>query len=315
MPFISIDSQIFFKSPDQNDPRYGDFFSSENQAPKNAFVLLGYPDDEGTRLNRGRLGSKEAPDAIRKYFYKTTPYRTCKLDRSVVRKGFVDMGNLEITGTLLSRHEAVRAHNGSLFSQDNRVISLGGSHDYGYADGAAFLDAFRRSKKKPVIINFDAHLDCRPMHDGPSSGTPFFRLLSEFKKDFDLFEVGLQSVCNSHHYVEWAQSKGARVFFIDELKKAMSALKSLKKGSRPVFVSVDLDVFSSSLGSGTSNNWPFGMSSEQFLPLFDLVLEMKPKGLGLYEVVPNLDRDQITTKLASSIIHRFIEGTHDQLWK
>jgi len=314
MSFISIDSQLFFKSSNVNDPRYGQFFqSTDDGAVKNSLVIVGYGDDDGTRLNGGRLGSKDAPDKIRQFFYKTTPYVNRDRLENGKNKFLYDLGNLKITGELKDRHEAAKIATTKLFTNKNKVLSIGGSHDYAYADGAAFLKVFGGGKVKPLIVNFDAHADCRPTDKGLTSGTPFYRLLSEFGGQFDFIELGLLKLCNSKTYVDWARSKKAQLFFNDENTKAMAALKKAVAKKRPIWVSVDLDVFNSSLATGTSNNWPFGMTLEQFTPFYNLLLSKKPEGLGLYEVVPALDTSDITVKLAASLAHSYTESIYDQL--
>lgn len=316
MSYISIDSQLFFKSSNDNDPRYGQFFASiGDKSPQKSLVVVGYGDDEGTRLNGGRLGSKDAPDKIRQFFYKTTPYETRKSLMSQKSQVLFDAGNLKIAGSLADRHEAAKKAAVQFFNSKNKILSLGGSHDYAYADGAAFLTVFGGQKLKPLIINFDAHSDCRPTDRGLTSGTPFYRLLSEFEGKFDFMEFGLLKLCNSQTYVDWARSKKTKLFFSDENTKALAALKKAIAKKRPIWVSVDLDVFSSNLSSGTSNNWPIGMTLEQFLPFYNLLLSKNIAGLGLYETIPALDTSDITVKLAASLAHAFTESIYDQLGK
>ncbi len=303
-PFISIDSQSLIKSARKEDLRYADFvkiMSAEDAIDKSVrgVLLAGYPDDDGTRLNGGRTGANEGPATIRKFLYKTTPSQKNP-------KTIYDLGNLRIESDLGVRHEKAKSVALEAFKNQIPYVSLGGSHDYGYSDGAAFLTACTSIKKRPLVINFDAHLDCRPTDGGLNSGTPFYRLLNEF--EFDFFEIGLQKVCNSRTYVEWAKARKAKCFFVDDLVMALKALKAALKVPRPVWVSVDLDVFSSAYAPGTSNNWPEGMTPREFAPFYDAILESDVRGLGLYEVVPNLDVDNITSKMAATLAHRFIES-------
>ncbi len=62
-------------------------------------------------------------------------------------------------------------------------ISLGGGHDYGYGDGAGFIEGHLiAGQRRPLILNFDAHLDVRPIDRGFTSGTPFFRIRLTFHR-------------------------------------------------------------------------------------------------------------------------------------
>lgn len=80
-----------------------------------------------------------------------------------------------------------------ILSSHGRILSFGGGHDYGYPDGAAFLESCRTTanNRKPLVINFDAHLDVRSSEKGLSSGTPFYRLMEKYGDSFDLIELGI----------------------------------------------------------------------------------------------------------------------------
>src|SRR5262245_12268452 len=137
--FISIDPQLFFKGPRKEDRRLGDWAQSITDDGltklKPGFVLAGYPDDEGVRLSHGRPGAKEAHDTIRRFLYRATlPAEAMELSTP-----FYDLGNLEVASTLANRHEYAKCTALAAMAQGHRWLSLGGGHDYGYADVAAFL--------------------------------------------------------------------------------------------------------------------------------------------------------------------------------
>ncbi|MBP7476118.1 MAG: hypothetical protein KA810_12755, partial [Pyrinomonadaceae bacterium] len=61
------DVELYASRNDPNDPRVGDIVrTTEDQYAAAAVVILGCPQDEGVRRNRGRAGAAAAPDAIRK---------------------------------------------------------------------------------------------------------------------------------------------------------------------------------------------------------------------------------------------------------
>ncbi len=283
---------------------------SMDQLKKDSFVLAGYSDDEGIGLNQGRQGAKEAPDAIRSRFYKTTRGEFHKTDFKLL-----DLGNIDPKLSLKEKHEAGKKAVSEVIKKQARWIGLGGGHDFGYPDGAGFLLANKDSQKKPLIINFDAHLDVRPTDQGLSSGTPFYRLLTDSElPSFDFVEVGIQRQCNSLEHIEWAQSKGVEIVFMEDiLMSGESAFKYLAQyfaetlvSSRPTFVSVDIDCFSSAFAMGCSQAWPTGFIPHDLLPFFTLLYSrLNVQALGIYEVSPRLDLDEQTVKLASQIIHQF----------
>jgi formiminoglutamase len=219
------------------------------------------------------------------------------------------------------RLEVGREFAASSVKQNKHWIGLGGGHDYGYSDGAGFLDAVAGTNCKPLIINFDAHLDVRPMNkQAITSGTPFSRLL-ELPYKFEFLEIGVQDFCNSLQHTQWAREKGAKILTLEELRamskdgealllhRMANILDSPIAVGHPCFLSIDIDVFSSSFAMGCSQSWPSGMTPLEFWPLFRWILQsFDVISMGIYEVSPPLDQGNLTSKLASEIVYRYLQS-------
>jgi formiminoglutamase len=219
-------------------------------------------------------------------------------------------------GTLAERHERGRRVVNELARQDKYWISLGGGHDYGYCDTTAFVQAYK--EHKPLVINFDAHLDVRPVHldqksQGLHSGTAFFRMMNEFGHNCSFIEVGLQAHCNSPYHARWLNERGGRIVWreaIDEYGMVESLQQLVPLAIHPAFISVDVDALSSSIAPGCSQSWASGLQWQEFIRGFDFLIDsFDVKGIGIYEVSPVLDEDNKTSKLAALIMHRFIFQT------
>jgi formiminoglutamase len=306
---------LFFSKNDSEDPRIGELSKSRKlsdlTSASEEFVLVGYPDDEGIRINGGRPGAAFAPDQIRTSFYKMTPSVF-----SQKTTGVCDIGNLVLMGLDLSqRHAHARAVALEVFKNKKRLLTLGGGHDYGYSDGSAFIESLGeltlQSKNKPIIFNFDAHLDVRPTEKGFGSGTPFYRLMTEFPGVFDLVQVGTQAQCNSRNHLRWAEDQGAQIISLEEIQhKGLRASMTPwlnGKSVRPCFLSVDIDGFQSSEAPGCSQSWTTGIKTLEFQEVIrKLSLHFDILGMGIYEVSPPLDVDHRTSKLAALLLHHFI---------
>jgi formiminoglutamase len=302
---------LFFKSPKTNDKRLGEMVSSQPASDSRMFTLAGYPDDEGIGINGGRKGASAAPDVIRKYFYKMTPSAW-----SNEKFELADQGNLQLNIPLEERHEKLKQHISEKLKNPNQVwLGLGGGHDYGYPDGAGFLLACRNSKHKPLVINFDAHLDVRPTDQGLSSGTPYYRLLTDKNLPaFDFVEIGLQAQCNSRQHLEWLYEHGGTALSFDELnsngafvQNTLERLTPFILHPRPTYLSVDIDAFSSAFAPGCSQSWSTGLVPNEFMNLLKILKKrLDVRLLGIYEVSPPLDTDDRTSKLAAQILHSFI---------
>lgn len=314
MSFLPCDPKVFFKKMDPRDVRLGEIvmpaaLNQISNLPNGGFAVLGYPDDEGIANNGGRLGAKEAPDKIRTVLYKTTPtqYHPPQV---------YDFGNLSTeTLDLEARHVFASETVSSLLSKDYRILSLGGGHDYGFPDGNGFMQSLTSSMKKPLVLNFDAHLDVRPYSGKINSGTPFYRLLEAHPGAFDFVEVGIQSQCNSPHHVDWLKSKGGKIITWEDLAISQRTMKEALIESlvphlhsrRPTYLSVDIDAFANAEAPGCSQSWPVGLQASDFMVTLSIILErVDVRVLGIYEVSPPLDIDNRTAKLASQIAHRFL---------
>lgn len=308
MSLTPTETSLFFTRQDPEDPRLGDFASASATDSSPSVQIFGWPDDEGIRLNGGRPGAAEAPDRIRRFLYKMTPSLTKDIPVQLW-----DRGNLAPSGRdLARRHEEARQLTAEAFRRGDRVLSFGGGHDYGFPDAAGFLDAFIRENVRPIVVNFDAHLDVRPVKDSFHSGTPFRRLLTSFPDQFDFIEIGLQPQCNSRFHAAWAKSQGAQLWMADDVRDEADFLSHLltwvtRRLGQPLFISLDIDVIQSADAPGCSQSWALGLTPPAVQKIIDLFMDHLPtKGLGIYEVSPPLDHDDRTTKLAALFAHQFI---------
>lgn len=304
--FSPVDSELFFSKNDPQDLRLGDLVR-RTSSNRNRFSIVGYPDDEGIRLNGGRPGSATAPDLIRKILYKMTPPPQFQSEFPAL----TDAGNCMASNlSLADRHELCAKTVSELYKKNERVISLGGGHDYGYADGVAFI---QNSKSKPLIINFDAHLDVRPNTIANHSGTPFYRLKEKFKNDFQFLEIGLQPQCNAKAHWDWALKQDIELISLETIETEgwtsvwkSKSLTGLTQNT-PVYVSFDIDSLSSAEAGGCSQAWPTGLKISECMHFLKKLYSMSNvRGLGIYEVSPPYDFDFKTSKAAALLAHQFI---------
>lgn len=311
--FLPIPPDLFFTKNDLEDIRLGDIALNYDSATakSNDFVILGYPDDDGIKLNGGRIGASLAPKTIRQFFYKMT----ISHKKPFFKNQIFDYGDLALTTSdLTMRHSLAQKHIFTCLNANLKTISLGGGHDYGYADSAAFVEKyFGTHKKKPIIINFDAHMDVRPPKNGPNSGTPFYRLSEDYLNKFHLIELGIQNQCNSPHHIRWAKDRDIEIVDLDTIEEhgwkylwQKTELANLDS-TRPVFISFDIDALTASEAGGCSQAWATGLRLQDCLNfLTELYKSANVRGLGIYEVSPPLDRDYQTSKTAALLMHHFI---------
>lgn len=280
-----------------------------NEAP--SFGLIGYACDEGVKRNFGRVGAVEGAKAIREKLGKLPLH----FDKSIT-----DFGDITcLDGDLESCQDAFSFAIGSLISKGIFPIGLGGGHDIAYAHYMGLKKAL--PKKRIGIINFDAHFDLRPVESKPNSGTPFNQILSEYNKieePVDYFAIGIQKQSNTKQLFEIAEKYNVNFVFNDacdtskeSLHQLQNKLKLIIENNDYLYVSIDLDGFSSAYAAGVSAPSPFGFSPTFVYKVLEFLLKSeKVISCDVAELNPKYDQDQQTASLAAKLIDFIVSNVH-----
>jgi formimidoylglutamase len=302
------DESLFYSRGDEDDPRMGDIVLRDEKDFKEINVaLLGVPQDEGVKRNKGRPGARKAPDEVRRYFYRLTPFNF-KFKNQITRLKIFDLGNLKINGTLEEIHERLSFIVDELIKNGILPIVIGGGHDIAFADYLGFAKNF----EKRAVLNIDSHLDVR--NSKPcNSGTPFRQILESESKPDKLVEIGIQNFVNSYHHYEYAIKKGVKIFTLDDVKN--SGLDSIlvqvhhELKDYPLHLSFDVDSVRNSDAPGVSATYPDGLKAEDVLRIaLYCGLNLNVKILDIAEFNPEFDIDGKTARLVSFFILNFLTG-------
>jgi agmatinase len=286
------------------------------------FCLFGAPLD---LTGSGRLGTGKAPPAVRRASHNIESYSP-KLDGDLFDAGFADLGDLELAGLpmeaalaeierqttdLLERRGAPlpdrpmsllerRGHQGRLARPVRSdalapvvPIVVGGEHTIALAIGRAV----KRRYPDAVIISLDAHLDLADELDGNTlaHGTWACRLGEELG-GFDSFVMlGMRSGTRP----EWRRSQqclwqSPEVVLPDELRGLI--------GTRPVYLSVDIDVLDPSAAPGTGTPEPPGISSATLFDFLYSLEGLNVVALDVNEILPEVDPAGITAITGAKLI-------------
>ena len=304
------DPELFFGKGDKNDPRLGEIIpTDEGHYAASDIVILGCPQDEGVRRNGGREGAALAPDAIRRQFYKLTPFN--------IRKRVFDLGNVKIGAGLEETHDTHTAIVQQVLADGKRLIVLGGGNDVSYPDGCAMAEVFGADRW--IGVNVDSHLDVRADHPR-NSGTPYRQLLEEKRlMPQQFFEIGFQTHFCSPIYYSYIRDLGVHRISLELLRSRDEADIELReqirsefikhRGSMNTFFGFDMDVVRSADAPGTSAPSPLGLRAGEFITLVKYAAGLSNvKMIEFSEVNPNFDQDNRTTKLVAIAMHRFCSG-------
>lgn len=272
---------------------------------KKSFTILGYACDEGVKLNKGRKGSSKGPKAIRKALSKLPNHLE---DETAL----IDGGTLEF---LDSKLENIQTHLSEkvthLLEQNTFPILFGGGHDiaYGHYNG---IKSYLGKNPAIGIINFDAHFDLRSNENGNNSGTPFYQIAKDCKENGSAFKylcLGIRKDANDKVLFETAAD--LEVSYIENTKfKSNYAEHVVRKvldfigEVDHIYVTIDLDGFSSAYAMGVSAPSPMGFSPDIVLETLQMIIDSKKLiSLDVAEMNPKYDLDGQTAKLAASLVH------------
>jgi len=285
-----------------------DLNTSRLEFSEETIAILGYKCDEGVQRNHGRTGTFDGPDAIRKQLAKMPNH----LEGTTQ---FVDIGSIQcLDGNMEAAQKTLSEKVTTLLQNNAFPILLGGGHDiaYGHFNG---IKKYLGEKKSVGIINFDAHFDLRDNTKGNNSGTPFFQIDADCKTEKSTFHylcLGIRKDANDRTLYRFAEylnvgyienSKFVLSYAEHVVRKILDFIRSVDH----VYVTIDLDGFSSANAPGVSAPSPMGFSPGIVLECLELIIKSeKLISIDIAEMNPKYDIDDQTAKLAASLVHYVI---------
>lgn len=275
--------------------------------------LIGYACDAGVERNQGRVGAKAGPNSIRK--------RLAKLAFHYPSQTITDFGDVvcreEKTLEACQQHFADQIK--ELVSHQIFPIALGGGHSMAYAHFKGLIQTVKQTPKNQIgILNFDAHFDLRPLRPNANSGTPFYQILNEFPKHATYFALGIQKAVNPPELFTIAQENKVGYFTLEACQN--SDFSEIIKGVMDfiskvdyLYITIDLDGFSSAIAPGVSAPSPLGLSTRFVMEVLRHCFKTnKVMGCDLAELNPSYDWEYSTANLAARLVD-FIVGLQTEV--
>ncbi|TSE08816.1 formimidoylglutamase [Aquimarina algiphila] len=276
---------------------------------KQSFTLLGYTCDEGVKRNHGRIGAVKGPDHIRKMLATLSNHFNDQIDILDVGNITCEQGNLEDTQLETSNIIA------SLLQHQNFPIILGGGHDLAYAHYNGIKKQF--PNKKIGIINLDAHFDLRKTTNQGTSGTPFYQISKE-NDSFNYLCLGIQKASNNKELYKIANELNVQYlenteYTIQNKNNIATVVQNFIAKVDYIYLTIDLDGFSSALAPGVSAPSPFGFSVDIAMETIKWICNStKLISADIVEFNPKYDIDNCTARLASRLVNHIIECMIDE---
>lgn len=290
-------------SSDPNDEQVGDLVTpaSLEEAADAEIVLVGEPYD-GAVVSR--QGAREGPGAIRSALADTM---AASLDGDAV-PAIADLGDVVFErGPVADVHEQFETVAAQVHDLEAFPVFLGGDNSVSVPNVGPLVEDGRTA-----VINFDAHLDCRAVHEEPTSGTPYRQLLDRGLADYVV--VGARDFETSDAYVSYVREQGGTVIPAAAVAEKGIAviedvLAAIGEDYDHLYLDVDVDVLDASIATGVSAPTPGGLSARELYALLDeLPRRVELSAAGIVECAPPLDHTNRTATAASRAVAHLLAG-------
>ena len=216
-------------------------------------AILGAPFDFGTQFRAGaRFGPRGIREASTLFSFGHGGAYDFEDDATYLDENIriVDLGDADIIHTNTEQsHKNIEAGVKKILNAGALPVIIGGDHSINIPIINAYKD------QKPFhLIQIDAHLDFVDERHGVKfgHGNPM-RRASEKPYITGLTQIGIRNVSSTaKEGYEDAQSKGSDIISVRQQRK-LGVLKTIKriKGSKRVYVTIDIDAFCPSIAPGT----------------------------------------------------------------
>lgn len=271
------------------------FMGSTNNFSLCEKVIMGIPMDITTSFRSGtRLGPyrvREVSEGIEEY--------SIYQDKSLEELNFYDAGDIIIPfgniKAILNQAEYVA---NELLNLGKMLFTIGGEH----LISLPLIKAYQEKYPDLIVIQMDAHADLRTDYLGEklSHATVMHHVVGIVGKS-NLFQLGIRSGTKE----EMIFAKNNTNFYFNQLGTVVDEVKE-KIGSRPVYITLDIDILDPAFAPGTGTPEPGGFSSKE---LFDVLLafgELNVVGFDLVEISPPNEKGDITSILGAKIIREVL---------
>jgi agmatinase len=264
-------------------------------------AVYGIPFDTATTF---RTGPRFGPEAIRSASALLRPYNPALEVNVVETLSIVDYGDVPVSpGDTERTYGQIEEALGPLVEAGVFPLALGGDHSITLAE----LRVLARRHGPLALVQLDAHGDTWDEYFGQRyfHGTTFLRAVEEELIDPSAsVQAGLRGSLYAAEDLESARGMGFTVLACDELRTlgpdGYASLVETRVGSRPVFLSFDVDVLDPAFAPGTGTPEVGGLSTAEALACLRALRGTELAGADVVEVSPAYDGPGQQTALAAA---------------
>jgi len=195
----------------------------------------------------------------------------------------------------------------------HHCVFLGGDHSV----TLPLLRAARAQHGELALVHFDAHCDTWTDHFGEPSGhgTWTYEAMAEgLVSPQHTVQIGLRS-SGERAAREYVQDQGGLIFTARQLRGLDGAglqpvIEQIRTrlGSRPCYLTLDIDCLDPAFAPGTGTPEPGGLSSSQVLTFLEGLAPLNMIGMDCVEVAPAYDHAELTSSAAATLVWTYLCG-------
>jgi len=276
------------------------FADADSELEGSDYVVVGLPFDGTASF---RTGSRDGPDAIRLASFNFESYDSY-YDVDLGELSICDLGNMDLGADPAYAEETIK-EGVALLPKTAVAIFFGGEHSITPAIVEALVQ--RSGPEGLAVLVLDAHLDLRDEYGctGYSHACASRRILE--KQGVGAYaSIGIRS--GSREEFAFARESDVSYFTAREVRdRGIDGVLDralLRFGSRPIYLSIDLDALDPAYAPAVGNPEPFGLTSWDVKRVIERVAP-RAVGLDINELTPAYDRGE-TALLAARLAREFM---------
>jgi len=241
-----------------------------------------------------RPGSRFGPEAVRSVSVALETYSP-EQDDDLERIKCCDLGDLELPfGNVATSLKRIEETARELAGTGKFPLFIGGEHLITYALVKGVLPFY----PDLAVVHFDAHADLRREYMGEElSHATVMRHVVEMVGAGNLYQLGIRSGTRE----EFAAARQvARIYPGQVLEPLAEVLEEV--GTRPVYLTLDIDVVDPAFAPGTGTPEPGGCTAREILQAVRTLGRARVVAMDLVEIAPDHDLSGRTALLGAKII-------------
>lgn len=268
-------------------------------------ALIGFCCDEGVSRNKGRIGAKEGPFAIRK--------ACCNFPLISENIFIADAGDVQCDDEDLEAAQQLLGEKVSMLLAGGYLpVVLGGGHEVAYGNFLGVSSVL--GQQEFGIINFDAHFDIRAIepHIGATSGTGIWQMNEHCGKSgnpFHYLALGIQQYSNTRRLFDTMAQMDSAYILADDFSQSQTEhilhiINCMLRNAGVVQLTIDMDVFAVAYAPGVSAQAFNGIVPGNIFKLLvkHIIQSGKVVSIDIAETNPLYDIDSRTSRLAAAIL-------------